>query len=151
MTTNQLRASEVTLHYSPKVKASERIKINTSEDIYKLMKSFFDEDTIQHREFFKVLLLNNGNKVLGVYPHSIGGVVATIADTRLILQAAILANATSIVLLHSHPSGNLFPSVQDRKLTKCIKDAALLMDIKVIDHLIIGSEGYYSFCDEGLI
>ena len=78
-----------------------------------------------------------------------GGMTGTVADTRIILKKALEAKATSIVLCHNHPSGNLMPSKADEDLTNKIKQAALLLDIKVLDHLIVSEEGYYSFADEG--
>jgi DNA repair protein RadC len=102
-------------------------------------------------EEFKVLLLNRGNKVIGVYKASSGGITATIADSRLILATAIKSLSTSIILSHNHPSGNLKPSAADQDLTLKIKSACQYHDIKVLDHVIVSSEGYYSFADEGLL
>jgi DNA repair protein RadC len=103
------------------------------------------------QEEFKVLLLNRGNKVIGIYEASAGGLTGTVADPRLILAAAIKSLAVSIILSHNHPSGNLKPSRADEELTQKIKVAANYHDIKVIDHIIITSEAYYSFAEEGLL
>lgn len=145
------RVAEVELVYKTTVKASERPKINSVKDSYQLLKELWNENTIEMQEEFKVMLLNRGNKVIGVYEASAGGLTGTIADPRLILAAAIKSLAVSIILSHNHPSGNLKPSRSDEELTQKIKVAAAYHDIKVIDHIIITSEGYYSFADEGLL
>jgi DNA repair protein RadC len=80
-----------------------------------------------------------------------GGITGTVADPRLILKKALAYNAVSIILCHNHPSGNLKPSKADEMLTKKIKEAAALLDIKVLDHIIVSTEGYFSFADEGLL
>ncbi len=103
------------------------------------------------QEEFKVMLLNRGNKVIGIYEASTGGITGTVADPRLILAAAIKSLSVSIILCHNHPSGNLKPSRADEELTQKIKVAASYHDIKVIDHIIITSEGHYSFADEGVL
>ena len=145
------RVAEVELVYKTKVKPSERPKISSVIDSYKLLKELWNENTIDMQEEFKVMLLNRGNKVIGVYEASAGGLTGTVADPRLILAAAIKSLAVSIILSHNHPSGNLKPSRADEELTQKIKVAASYHDIKVIDHIIITSEGYYSFANEGLL
>lgn len=145
------RVAEVELVYKTKVKASERPKINSVKDCYQLLKELWNENTIEMQEEFKVMLLNRGNKVIGVYEASSGGLTGTVADPRLILATAIKSLAVSIILSHNHPSGNLKPSKADEELTQKIKVAAAYHDIRVIDHIIITSEGYYSFADEGLL
>lgn len=145
------KVAEVELVYKTKVKASERPKISSVKDCYKLLKELWNENTIEMQEEFKVLLLNRGNKVIGIYEASAGGITGTVADPRLILAAAIKSLAVSIILSHNHPSGNLKPSRADEELTQKIKVAASYHDIKVIDHIIITSEGYYSFADEGVL
>ena len=145
------RVAEVELVYKTKVKPSERPKINSVKDCYQLLKELWNENTIEMQEEFKVLLLNRGNKVIGIYEASAGGITGTVADPRLILAAAIKSLSVSIILSHNHPSGNLKPSRADEELTQKIKVAAGYHDIKVIDHIIITSEGYYSFADEGVL
>ncbi len=146
------QVSEVKITYHPKVKASERVRIYSSADVYKLLiDNFYDRDTIEHKESFKVVLLNQANKVLGVSSISEGGISETIADIRIILQAAILSNASGIILSHNHPSGNLTPSKEDNSLTQRVKESAQIMRISLLDHLIVSNETYYSFADEGQI
>ena len=146
-----LNVCEVKLTYQSKIKASDRYHISKSEDVYEVLRNCYDEDTLQYRETFKILLINQANKVLGVSNISEGGITETGADIRLILQAALLGNATAIILSHNHPSGNIFPSSIDKTLTSRIIKAAELMNIRVLDHIIITSDTYYSFADEGML
>ncbi|RPD44015.1 JAB domain-containing protein [Paracnuella aquatica] len=143
--------AEVELVYKSKVKASERPAIASSKDAYDVLQAIWEEGKMDLVEQFKVLFLNRANKVLCVYNVSSGGITGTVADPRLIYSAALKVNAVSLVLSHNHPSGSLKPSRQDEELTQKIKCAGSFLDIKVLDHLIISSEGYYSFADEGLL
>ena len=102
-------------------------------------------------EVFAVLFLNRANKIISYKIISSGGLTGTIADPRVILKTAIQEEATAIVLSHNHPSGNLRPSTADEVLTQKIKQAAAYLDIRVVDHIIVSDEGYYSFADEGLL
>ena len=95
--------------------------------------------------------MKKAQRVLGIYELSTGGVAGTVADPKLVFMAALKANACKIILRHNHPSGNLKPSRADEELTKRIATAGMYLDIKVNDHIIITSEGYYSFADEGLL
>ena len=146
---NLFNVSEVKLTYKTKQKASERPKIQSSQSTYDLLLKCFDADTIELKESFKVLLLNRANKVLGVTNISDGGIIGTLVDVRIVMQSVILSAATRIVIAHNHPSGNLQPSANDCFVTKRIKQACNLMDIELLDHLIITTEGYYSYADEG--
>lgn len=141
----------VKLSYSSKVKAKDRIKITRSQDVYDLAMTFWDMDTIELYESFYVLLLNNANQVLGVHHVASGTVNQCVVDVRMIMQSAILSNSVAIILLHNHPSGQLKPSGADATITNKIKDGAKLFDIKLHDHLIVSTEGYYSFADDSAI
>ncbi len=102
-------------------------------------------------EVFAILLLNRANKIIHFEIVSRGGITGTVADPRVILKLALTHGATSIILSHNHPSGNLQPSKADEDITQKINQAASLIDIKLLDHIIISEEGYYSFMDEGKI
>ena len=105
-----------------------------------------------HRhEVFAVLFLNRANKINHFEIISEGGITGTVADPRIILRKALEEDAVNIILCHNHPSGSLKPSRADEELTRKIKEAARLLDIAVIDHIIVSENGYYSFADEGLI
>jgi DNA repair protein RadC len=143
--------SEVELVYRSKVKASLRPILTSSKDVYELLLRSWDKNKIELQEQFKVLLLNRGNKVLGIFEVSSGGVSGTIADPKLIFMAAIKGNSSNIIICHNHPSCNLKPSLADQELTQKIKQGGKLLEINVLDHLIISPEGYYSFADEGVM
>lgn len=102
-------------------------------------------------EVFAVAYLNRANKINHLEVISEGGITGTVADPRIILKKALEHNAVNIVLCHNHPSGSLKPSRADELLTRKIKEAAQLLDMNVIDHIIVSEEGYYSFADEGIL
>jgi DNA repair protein RadC len=129
----------------------KKMQIKTSFDSFQALKLFFDQDTIELTETFIVIYLNRANNTIGWMKVSSGGLTGTIVDVRIVLGTALKAAATSMILAHNHPSGNLHPSQEDFNLTKRIKEAAKFMDITVIDHLILTDENYYSFADEGQI
>jgi len=141
--------TEVMLTYKSKIRPSDRTKITCSRDALDSFKENWNHDTLEYFEEFKVLLLNRSNAVLGLIPISRGGVSGTVTDVRIVLQSAILTNASGLIVCHSHPSGNLNPSESDTKITKKIKEAGNIMDIQLLDHLIITNEDYYSFADQG--
>lgn len=138
---------EISLKY--KGKKSQLKIVKTSDDAAEVCRKCFDEAKIDWVEEFIVIALNQGNKVMGFYKISSGGISGTIADPRVIFQFALLSNATSLILSHNHPSGNLQPSNSDITLTDKIVNAAKYFDIKVLDHIIITDEAHYSFADEG--
>jgi len=144
-------APEFTISLKSKVKASERFQIRGSADCYEVFKEIFDADSIEWTETMIVVALSNANKVLGFYKISSGGLAGTICDPRIVYQFALLSNASSLILAHNHPSGSLKPSSADIAITKKIKAAGELMDIRLLDHLIITTEGYASLADEGLL
>ena len=146
-----LTVTEIELVYKTKVKASDRPKIEGVTDTYNFLLKTWDENKLELQEQFKVLLLNRAHRVLGIYDLSSGGVTGVIADPKLIFAAALKANASSIILAHNHPSGDLCPSRADEDLTRKISQAGKLLDIIVLDHLIIAKHDYYSFADHGLI
>ena len=144
--------SEVQLHYQSKIKPSERTKITTATDIYNIMQNIPElMQNIEYKELFYAIYLNNANKVLSVLKISEGGTSSTVVDVKNILQGAILQNASAVILCHNHPSGNLKPSKQDIFLTQNVKEACKLFDLKLLDHIVITSENYYSFTNESII
>ncbi|HEV7330452.1 MAG TPA: JAB domain-containing protein [Flavisolibacter sp.] len=145
------QVAEVELIYKSKVEASDRPLISSSLDTYHVLKELWEEGKMDLVEQFKVLFPNRANRVLCLFNVSSGGITGTVADPRLIYTAALKVNAVSLILSHNHPSGALKPSRQDKELTQKIKGAGAFLDIKVLDHLILSSEEYYSFADEGLL
>lgn len=144
-----MQVQEIELVYRSSVKISERPHVTSSHEAYQILRQLWNPDILELQEEFKVLLLNRANRLLGIYTASRGGITGTVVDIRLLLAAALKAGACSIMLAHNHPSGNLKPSNADTQLTRKIASAAELMDLKVLDHLILSAEGYYSFADEG--
>src|SRR5690554_6082722 len=111
----QFEVAEIQLSYKTKVKPSQRPKITSSKDAYSILLESWDDDKLEFVEQFKVLLLNRANRVLGVYEVSTGGVSGTVADPKLVFAAALKANASAIIVSHSHPSGQLKPSDADHE------------------------------------
>ncbi len=128
--------------------ALEKTVIKTSTDIAQYMRTRIKDFGY---EVFAVLFLNKANKINHFEIVSRGGLTGTVADPRVILKIALEQEATSLVLCHNHPSGNLKPSKADEALTQKIKIAAHYLDILIMDHLIVSEEGYFSFADGGLL
>jgi len=146
---NNLPEFNISLKY--KGKKSELKTISSSNDAADIARMCFDADTMDWTESFIVIALNNANKVLGFYKVSSGGVTATIADPKVIFQFALLSNASSILVAHNHPSGNLQPSNADKAITEKIANAAKLLDMRLLDHIIITDESHFSFQESGLL
>ena len=125
-----------------------RPKIKCSQDAWKLLEGVLTD--LQHEEFW-ILLLNRSNQIIDQVRISSGGISGTVTDVRLILNAAVEKLASGIILAHNHPSGNLSPSDADLKITKKIKDAAQLLDLSLLDHLILSDQGYLSMADDNLM
>lgn len=125
-----------------------RISIKSSSDVFNLLKS--DLGSLHHEEFW-ILHLNNSNKIIKKYRLSKGGISSTLVDVRLLLKSAIISGATSIILVHNHPSGNIKPSQEDIYITSKIKIACEKLDLKVLDHVIISEKTYFSFADENIL
>lgn len=143
--------AEITISYKPIVSANPLIKC--SHDAYQELRDFFPVELISLQEMFVVMYMNNANRIIGVYRMSVGGIVGTVADPRIILGTALKVAATSMIIAHNHPSGQLKPSVADERLTSKIKEGAKFMDINLADHIILSPiyDAYYSFADEGII
>ena len=149
---NPLNAlSEISIKYEPKVQPINRPKITSSEDAYKHFLELLEHSAMTIKEEAVVLFLNRSNRVLGGYKISSGGIAGTVVDIRLILAIALKSLASGLILAHTHPSGELLPSRADKELTQKLKDAAKLMDMSLLDHLILTTESYYSFAEEGIL
>ncbi|MEN8119396.1 MAG: DNA repair protein RadC [Bacteroidota bacterium] len=125
----------------------EKKKIRSSKDIFEFFHPILAD--LPHEEFW-VVFLNQSNKIIDKYRVSQGGIASTVIDVRLIMKAAIEKLASSIIMCHNHPSGNLKPSKSDIDITKKLRNAGEIMEIKVLDHVIVTDENYYSFADEGM-
>ena len=149
MKTYNVDTPEITLKY--KTSGVKKTKITNSQDSYNLFKQMYDADTLEYCESSIVIYLNRANNSIGWQKISQGGLTGTVVDVRMVLATALKCGATSLILSHNHPSGNLFPSKTDDKFTKQINNACEIMEIKLLDHLIITTDGYYSYADQGQI
>jgi DNA repair protein RadC len=146
-----LHVAEISIEYKSKVKPKDRPQVVTAYDAYKVFEKSWNEHTMDLMEEFKVIFLNNGNKVLGICSFSVGGITSTCTDLRLVYATALKLCACGIIICHNHPSGSLKPSVADKQLTERFRQAGKLLDIVLLDHLLISSGGYYSFADKGAL
>jgi DNA repair protein RadC len=122
-------------------------QIKSSKDVYDFISQFYNDDMEIFESFF-LLLLDNGLNTIGYVKISQGGITGTVVDVRLVAKYAVESLATNVILAHNHPSGMLKPSPQDIHMTKKIQAGLSILDIKVCDHIILTSNGYYSFSDE---
>lgn len=131
-----------------RISSTERVQIRNSEHIYKEMYPILAD--CENEELW-VIYLNQSAKIIKKKRISMGGLAATQADIRIILREALLCNATSLILSHNHPSGNIHPSGDDDRLTQNLFQAAKTMNIRMLDHVIVTNGAYYSYADEGRI
>lgn len=128
--------------------AVELLKITSSKMIFEMMQPIIGE--LPHEEFW-IVYLNNSNKVISKSQLSKGGITGTLVDVRLVFKTALEMGATGVILCHNHPSGALMASDADKQITKKLKLAGESLDIKVLDHLIVTENNYFSFSDEGIL
>jgi len=129
-------------------KTSNKARILSSQDAFNCVNGTMTD--LDHEQF-RTIYLNRNNVILKIETISIGGVSGTVVDPKIVYKKALENNSSSIILIHNHPSGNLKPSEADLQITDKLVKAGANLDIKVLDHLIIGDRDYYSFADEGLI
>lgn len=154
MNYKDIKPPEITVRF--KAGRKSNFKLTTSRDVASLLRTLFDADLIGWREECILLCLNRSSNVLGYFRLSTGGVAGTVIDTKIIYTIALKTGASSIILSHNHPSGNAMPSDSDLQITRKIHQAGLLLDIRLLDHVIILPEigdrlGYYSMLDNGHI
>lgn len=147
-----LKVNEIRISYKDRIPAAQWQKITDSHKAYDVLYENWNRSSMAVQETFNVLLLNNGNFVKGIYTLSQGGLTGTLVDIRLLFAVVLKSLSVAVILSHNHPSGNLKPSKADRQITRKITKAAGLLDLKVLDHLILGPEGdYFSFADNNLM
>ena len=136
--------------YSLKYTKSEiqKTKITTSESASNVIRKFYFDDINIYESFF-ILLLNRANNTTGFAKISQGGTAGTVVDIKIIAKYAVESLSSAVIICHNHPSGNIKPSEVDINITKKIKDALLLLDIRLTDHIILSENNYYSFADNG--
>jgi DNA repair protein RadC len=142
--------SEIKVTYKSKVKFSEMPSITTSKEAEDIFRNIWS-DGMEFREEFYMLLLNRANRLKGWYKVSEGGTTGTVVDPKIIFSVALKCHACGIMVAHNHPSGNTSPSRQDIDLTKKLTAGGKFLEISVLDHLILTTDKYLSFADEGLI
>jgi DNA repair protein RadC len=126
-------------------------QIKTSKDAADYFRALFDAEQLEVREQAMAIYLNSANNTIGYYLVSIGGISATLMDTRLVMRAGIECGATSLILCHNHPSGQLKVSEADKSITKKVKEAGNILDIRLLDHIILTADNYTSMADDGEI
>lgn len=146
------KVNEIAISYTGNIKVQLLPQITCSRSAAALAYSEWDKKTIGLQETFKIMLLNNANKVKGICVVSTGGITGTLVDVRILFAILLKSLTTAVILLHNHPSGTLRPSEADKLLTQKIKKAGALFDIQVLDHLILTPDGdYYSFADNAIL
>jgi DNA repair protein RadC len=143
--------AEVQLIYKSKVKPSLRPKVLTPSQAANVFRKYWDPDKIELVEQFKILLVNRTKRVLGIYEVATGTTTDVMCDVRLVLIAALRANATGIMIAHNHPSGSLELSEKDFQFTNTLRIAARFLQISLLDHIILTRESYFSFADRGIL
>ena len=143
--------NEIVISYNKKLLNNSAV--NTSENAVIMAREIFrrTDSNPDLKEYFFVLMFNSGNLTIGFLKVSEGGISGTVVDNRLIFATALKCLATGIILVHNHPSGVLRPSSQDIEATTKIKSAAKLFDLRLLDHIILSSDSYFSFSDEGIL
>ncbi|MDR5591640.1 JAB domain-containing protein [Christiangramia sp. SM2212] len=146
------KVNEISIKYQGNFKISQAPKITSSVSAAELLYNAWNKDQIGLQECFKVMLLNNGNKVKGIFEVSTGGITGTLVDLRILFAVVLKTLSVNLIIAHNHPSGTLKPSEADKRLTEKIKKAGELLDIKILDHLILTPDGdYFSFADSGIL
>lgn len=126
-----------------------KIKISSATSAYSFVKTLYTATDVGYIEYAYALFVNRANVTIGWQKLSQGGTCGTIVDPKVLFVAALKCGAAGIILSHNHPSGNLKPSTEDLRLTKNLKEIGHLLQITVLDHLILTTEGFYSFADNG--
>jgi DNA repair protein RadC len=145
------QVAEIEISYRPKFKVAERPKITSSDGAFKILLSSWDAGRIELLEEFKVVMLSSQNRVLGVVDISRGGFSDVIADPKVIFSIALKSCASSLIVSHNHPSGELRPSASDIALTSKLVSGGQILGITVHDHLIVSPYGYFSFRDQEMM
>jgi DNA repair protein RadC len=141
---------EITVSFKDRVRTSERAVIAHSSDAAKILAAAY-ADCMEHHEEVHVLFLNRRNRVMGILNVAKGGIAGAAVDVRIILQTALKVSATSLILSHNHPGGSGNPGREDLILTEKLRAGCETVGLKLIDHLILTSESYTSFAEEGLL
>ena len=139
---------ELSIKYKRNAKIIAK-QITCSSDIVDVLREMYDADTLEYSESAIVIYLNQANKTIGWKKVSQGGISGTVVDPRIIIGTALKIGAVSMILSHNHPSGNLKTSRADDELTYKIQGGCKFFDMRLLDHIVITSDGYYSYADDG--
>lgn len=134
------------IYVSDNTRTSERVR--GSYDTAEQFRQSFAPGEIEMQEFFKVMYLNQSNRIIGIHTVSMGGLDKTVIDPKIIFAGALTAKASAMILCHNHPSGAKQPSVHDDALTRQLKSGGDILGIRVVDHIIITGDDYFSYADE---
>ena len=143
-----LAEAAVELYKRVQIKQAERKQVISSETACNILRPLIGD--IENEEFWAIYL-NQSNRVIRKERLSAGGLTGTLVDVRMIMKEAILCNATGMIIAHNHPSGNEKPSGEDNRITEQVKKAAETLNIRLIDHVIVTSNTYYSYVDNGML
>ncbi len=142
----EIALATVELYTRKKAKKNSRDKIHSSVDIYRLMHPIMVNQQVEE---LWAIYMNMSSRIVKMKRISVGGISQTIVDIRIVLKEALLCNAVAIAICHNHPSGNVRPSLADDQLTEKLSNACKTMDIRLLDHVIVADDSYYSYSDEG--
>lgn len=143
---------EVKVSYVYHGSVKDRPVITNSYDVFKIAMMVLDQETVGMQEQFLAIYMNRAHRVIGAKVHFVGGVSSVIVDVKVIAATAVSLMASSVIVCHNHPSGNLEPSIQDQRITVKLKESLKLLDVELLDHLIISPEGEYnSLAQQSLI
>lgn len=145
-----MRPYEVQLHYKRPIFSSMK-SISNAKDANTILKQFINLNQIDVKEFFWVIFLTRANRILGISTIGCGNASGVIVNIKEIFQLTLSTNASQIIVAHNHPSGKLIPSENDKHITQKLKEGLLLFDAQLLDHLIITSESFLSFADQGIL
>lgn len=131
----------------------KKFKVESSKDVFNIVKEMYDQDTIEYNESIIVIYFDAGNESIGWTRHTSGGTACCIVDNKMIMSEALLCGAASFIISHNHPSGTLIPSTQDNNITTRLKQAAEVMGLSFLDHIIIAGDksSYFSYAEEGIL
>lgn len=145
------RIAEIEIVYKNKTPVKDRPKVTCSREAMTILRSVWDTNKIELVEQFKIMLMDRRNACIGISEVGTGGISGCVVDPKIVFATALKSRASGIILSHNHPSGNLTASQADIDLTRKMKEAGKFLEIQVLDHIIMTSEHYYSFADDGLM
>jgi DNA repair protein RadC len=148
--TEVLSCAEVEIHYKRPLFSSMKY-VASAEDVNSLLREYIHPNMIDVKEFFVAIFISKANRVIGITTIGVGTIDTVPVNLREVVALTLLTNATHIIVAHNHPSGKLKPSENDKRITQKLQKGLFLFDVKLLDHLILTSESFYSFANEGIL